>query len=84
MHLIYLLLEKQKTGLPSCHINDVAFGSPAIFQKEEALNQRQRGLLRPVAFRLPITRDLALVQTLNKKFEVHVSCPLLKGNRLTY
>jgi hypothetical protein len=35
-------------------------GSPAIFQKQDILKEDQRGILRPVAFRLPIPGDLAL------------------------
>jgi hypothetical protein len=34
-------------------------GSPAIFQKQDILKEDQQGILRPVAFRLPIPGDLA-------------------------
>ena len=39
---------------------NVNFGSPAIFPSRNILEKYQQKKLRPVAFRPPITRDLAL------------------------
>jgi hypothetical protein len=76
---IWRELKKRKPDHTQCDLNDVTLGSPAIFEKQDTLKEGQQGILRPVAFRLPIPGDLVLENMLifiptKSRIQIHIAC----------
>jgi hypothetical protein len=69
---------QKKPNCPQCDLYDVTLGNPAFFQNQDTLKEAQRGILRSVAFRLPITGDLAFFI---KGFELPTGKRCLLGAR---
>ncbi len=68
----------KKPNFTYCDLYDVTLGSPAIFQKQGASKEAQRGILRPVAFRPHLTMGLALYR---RKFKLPTGKLCLLGAR---
>jgi hypothetical protein len=61
MHIQFMpnqIAPKRKLSMGD--INDATLGNPAIFQKQDALKEAQRGIVRPVAFRPHLAMGLAI------------------------